>query len=283
MDLKFYNSGDFTARVATMPLFIILTLTSVVMLIGCGTLSNGRGWGQDAILNPGWTRIEEAAINAAISPETWVTVTAALVLQIDDMDKRISDWASENTPIFGAQNDADRWSDYLRNASGAAYLLTALAAPGGEDPFDWSANKLKGIAVGATAWGISSGMTEVLKNQSERNRPDQSNNRSFPSGHTSSAGSFTTLGQRNIPYLSLSPTYKSLSNIALYGIAAGTAWARVEAKQHYPSDALVGYAIGHFFSALINDAFLESDSKAGPSFAFMPSRKGMIVNMRWAY
>lgn len=282
MDLKFYNQGKFMGRGIHLFLFILLTLTSV-MLMGCGTLSNGGGWGRDVTLNPGWTRIEEAAINAALSPETWGSISAALVLQIDDMDERISDWASENTPIFGSQNDADKWSDYLRETSGAAYLLTALTAPSGEDPSEWPANKLKGIAVGVTAWGLSSGMTEVLKDQAERKRPDQSDNRSFPSGHSSSAGSFTTLGQRNISYVSLSPAYKKLSNIALYSIAAGTAWARVEAKQHYPSDVLAGYAIGHFFSALINDAFLGLDTKAGPLFAIEPSRNGMVINLYWAY
>jgi hypothetical protein len=263
-------------------LFIMLTLTSWT-LIGCGTLSNGRGWGQDATLNPGWTRIGRAAINAASSPETWGPLAAALVLQIDDMDKRISDWASDNTPIFGSQNDANRWSNHLRNTSGAAYLLTALASPSGKDPFECSINKLKGLAVGATAWGVTSGTTEFIKDKTERTRPDKSNNRSFPSGHTSSAASFTTLGRRNIPYLSLPPAYENFSDMALYGIAAGTAWARVEAKQHYPSDVLVGYVLGYFTSALINDAFLEPNTNMGPFFAIGPSTNGMTINLYWAY
>ena len=282
MDLNSCKSGNLTGRVAPMFLFIMFTLVPG-MLTGCGTLPNGQGWGQNATLNPGWARIGRATIDAASSPETWGTIAAALVLQIDDMDERISDWASENTPIFGSQNDADRWSNYLLDTSTAAYLLTALATPSGEDSLEWSVSKLKGLAVGATARGLTKGTTGLLKDQTKRIRPDKSNTRSFPSGHASSSGSFTTLGQRNIPYLSLPPAYENFSNIALYGIAAGTAWARVEAKQHYPSDVLVGYAIGYFFSAVINDAFLGLNSKVGPFFAVEPSRNGMIVNLYWAY
>jgi membrane-associated phospholipid phosphatase len=276
------KSNGSAERLAPIFLFILF-MSALGILNGCGTLSNGRGWGQDATWNPGWARIKSATIDAALSPETWGTVAAALVLQIDDMDERISDWASDNTPIFGSQNNADKWSDYLRDTSGAAYLLTTLVTPSGEDPLGWSTSKVKGLTVGAIAWGFTAGTTELLKDQTERTRPDKSDNRSFPSGHVSSAGSFTTLGRRNISCLSLSPAYEKFSNLALYGISAGTAWARVEAKKHYPSDALVGYAIGHFSSALINDAFLGLDTKKGPFFAIEPSRHGMLVNLNWIY
>lgn len=279
---NFFKSNSSAGR--PVPIFLfILNLSALGMLNGCGTLSNGRNWGQDATWNPGWARIKHATVNAAISPETWGPVAAALVLQVDDMDGRISDWASDNTPIFGSQNNAEKWSDYLRNTSGAAYLLTTLVTPSGKDPVEWSTAKLKGLAVGATAWGINAGTTDLLKNQTDRTRPDKLDSRSFPSGNASSAGSFTTLSRRNISCLSLSPAYEKLSNLALYGISAGTAWARVEVKKHYPSDALVGYAIGHFFSALINDAFLGLDTKKGPFLAIEPSRHGMIVNVTWTY
>jgi membrane-associated phospholipid phosphatase len=277
-----FKPNGFAERMA--PIFLtIIILSSLGMLDGCGTLPNGRGWGQDATWNPGWSRIRTAAVNAALSPETWGTVAAALVLQIDDMDKRISDWASENTPLFGSQNDADKWSDYLRDISGAAYLLTALATPSGVDASKWSASKLKGLTVGATAWGFTAGTTELLKGYANRTRPDKSDDRSFPSGHVSSAGSFTTLGRRNISHLSLSPSYEKLSRIALYGVAAGTAWSRVEAKQHYPSDALAGYAMGYFISTLINDAFLGLDAKGGAFLTLGPSRDGMMANIYFAF
>ena len=276
------RSHRYSGRRASILIFI-LVIFACGILNGCGTLSNGRRWGQDATWNPGWDRVKEATVNAALSPETWGPLAAALVLQVDDMDERISDWASDKTPVFGSRDKADDWSDYLRNASGAAYLTTALLTPGGDDPMEWTSSKIKGLAVGAAAWGVTAGATDLLKGQADRTRPDESDSRSFPSGHASTAGALTTLGMRNISCMSLSRSSERYINLAFYGIAAGTAWARVEAKQHYPSDVLAGYAIGHLSSAIINDAFLGLDSKEGPSFAIEPSRHALNIHMTWRY
>jgi hypothetical protein len=273
------------SRVLSLWLSPLLLISAFVLatLNGCGTLPNGRGWGQDATMSPGWKRLGRAAMNAALSPETWAPVAAAVALQVDDMDERISDWASEKTPIFGSREDADRWGSYLRDTSGAAYLVTALATPSGDDPSEWSASKVKGLAVGAAAWGLTLGTTEVLKRQIDRTRPDKSDERSFPSGHASTAGTFTTLARRNLQSLSLPPMGATFAHIGLVGIAAGTAWARIEAKEHYPSDVLVGYALGHFFSAFMNDAFLGLDTTKGPFFTLEPSRRGVMFSLNWAY
>jgi hypothetical protein len=132
-------------------MFLLFSVCSLMMTQGCGTLSNGRGWGQDATLSPGWDRIKKSAINAAISPETWVPVATSIVLQVDDMDERISDWASDNNPIFGSRNNAGQWTEYLFGCSIASYFITAMAAPSGEEPSDWSIAKAKGLAVGMTS------------------------------------------------------------------------------------------------------------------------------------
>jgi hypothetical protein len=263
----------------------ILTISFILlaMINGCATLPNGRGWGQDATLSPGWNRMKQAAIGAILSLETWAPVGTALILQVDDMDKRLSNWASGHTPIFGSQESADRWSDYLRESSGAAYLITALAAPSGNDPIDWAKYKIKGIAMGVGAWGLTAGATDLLKTQTGRTRPDMSDKSSFPSGHVSTTGSFTTLAGRNIRTLPLSPRNSTLARIGLAGMAAGTAWARIEAKRHYPSDVLVGYALGHFMSAFINDAFLGPDIRRDTFFLIQPTKGGMVASVRFAY
>jgi hypothetical protein len=264
-------------------LFLFLSVSSLIMLQGCGTLSNGRGWGQDATLSPGWDRIKRSAVNAALSPETWGPVAGAMVLQIGDMDKRISDWASDNNPVFGSRNNAAKWGNYLEDSSGAAYLITAMAAPSGNDPSDWLIAKAKGLALGVTASGITSGSTTFLKKLSGRTRPNGGSNTSFPSGHASGTAVLTTLARRNLESLSLSPMSRISADIGIIGIAAGTGWARVEAKAHYPSDVLVGYALGYFFSAFINDAFLGLDNERAPQLTIEPSRKGMWVGMGWAF
>jgi hypothetical protein len=252
-------------------------------LYGCGTLPNGRGWGQDATLSPGWDRIKMAAIKASSSPETWAPVAVALALQIDDLDGRISDWASANTPVFGSRGHADKWSDHLVNSSGAVYLITVLATPSGDDPPEWLKSKFKGLMAGTAAWGLTAGATDLLKGGLARTRPDGSEKRSLPSGHTSAAASFTTLARYNIRMLSLPSMGAAAMKMGVAGIAAGTAWATIEANRHYPSDVLSGYALGHFLSTFINDAFLGTDYKKDAFFIIDPLKDGVMVSMHWQY
>lgn len=258
-------------------------LTAISMIQGCGTLSNGRGWGQDATLTPGWDRIKESAINAALSPETWAPVAGASVLQIGNMDKRISDWASDKKPVFGSRENANNWSNYLETTSGAIYFTTVIATPSGDDTSDWLTAKAKGLAIGLAASGITAQGTELIKKQSGRVRPNGSENTSFPSGHSSGTSVFTTLARRNLDSIDLSPESRGFADIGIIVFATGICWARVEAKAHYPSDVLAGYALGHFFSAFINDAFLGLDNKKAPQLTMEPSRKGIWVGLNWVF
>ena len=50
--------------------------------------------------------------------------------------------------------------------------------------------------------------------------------------------------------------YRNTMEIGLGVIAAGTAWARVEGKVHFPSDVLTGIALGHFIALFISNAFM---------------------------
>jgi len=83
---------------------ISLSLSVFLLLAGCSTMSNGRRWGEDVTLTPGWKKIGESACNAATSPLVFIPAVAALLLQIDDADERLSDWTSEHTPIAGSNN-----------------------------------------------------------------------------------------------------------------------------------------------------------------------------------
>jgi hypothetical protein len=69
----------------------------------------------------------------------------------------------------------------------------------------------------------------------------------------------------------------------IMGIAVGTGWARVEANKHNPSDVLVGYALGHFLSAFINDAFLGLDHEKAPLLNIEQSDKGISISLNWSF
>ena len=45
-------------------------LLALAALTRCGTPPNGRGWGQDATLFPGWRQVRNAAVNAATAHST---------------------------------------------------------------------------------------------------------------------------------------------------------------------------------------------------------------------
>lgn len=228
--------------------------------VGCGTLPNGRGWGQDATLRPGWDRIKSSALNAVSSPHVWAPVGMALLLQIDHADERLSDWAVENTPLFGSNERADDASDLLLEASTVLFVTTALATPSGTRSNGWGLSKAKGAGIQTSAVLLTGGTTALLKTATDRTRPNGLGDDSFPSGHASIAGVGSMLAYRNTDHLQIPTWSKTTLKTGCIILPYATGWARVEAAQHYPSDVLFGTALGNFFGMFINDAFLGIDS-----------------------
>jgi hypothetical protein len=64
------------------------------------------------------------------------------------------------------------------------------------------------------------------------------------------------MGNRNINMAHFKALYDFSAQFVLTSLAAGAAWARVEAREHYPTDVLMGMALGNFTAVLIHDAFL---------------------------
>jgi membrane-associated phospholipid phosphatase len=95
-----------------------------------------------------------------------------------------------------------------------------------------------------------------MPNQRNRERPDESDNNSFPSGHSSASFSAATLANRNLDSIGLSKKLRRPLQAGNLLLATGAAWARVEGRKHFPSDVLAGAALGHFLTAFIHDAFL---------------------------
>jgi hypothetical protein len=276
-----------------------LVVYSMILLTGCGTLPNGHRWGQDATLSPGWQRVGTAARNAALSPQVWVPAAGAGVFllgeQIAHIDKKLSNWAAEHTPVFRSQAGAAHASDALQNVARAAGVLTALATPSGQAPAAWkegkAAEEWKWLeAKGKGMLGVEGGavlgtflMTYALKETTHRSRPDTSDRseatKSFPSGHTSHTAVLTMLASRNVATLPWPEASRTALQASLIGLTIGTAWARVEAKQHFPSDVLFGAALGNFFGAFMNEAFLGLDGEV----TIQPSREGVVLGLRWPW
>ena len=247
--------------------FSHLLVTLCLFAAGCGTLENGRRWGQDAVWPIDLGRIPQAAYDAFFDPQTLVPLAGALAFGIEDFDERVSDWAVDHNPIFGSEDNARDYSDDFKAALGIIAIGTALATPGGDEPDRWAYSKLKGIGVELAAIGATSGVTDMLKDSTDRRRPDRSSDNSFPSAHASSAFSYMTLANRNIDSIDMPGAMKPPLKVGNMVLAYGVAWARVEGHRHYPSDVLAGAALGHFLTAFIHDAFLNLPEDSKVDFA----------------
>lgn len=241
-----------------------------LLLGGCVGMEREPSWGARW---PTGGDLGRAAATAVRSPETWGPLLGAAVLQIGDLDEDLSDWAADEQPLFGA--DAESTSDDLRSAAKAAWLLTALAAPSADVP-----DKAGGLLVGVATIGLEEAVTGGIKSAAGRERPDGSGDDSFSSGHAGAAAAATTMALHNLDYIDMPGWADVTVRIGLYGIAAGTGWARVEARKHYVSDVLAGYAVGHFVATFMEQAFMQSP--AGPvdvTFEQLPGGGALTVTL----
>lgn len=255
-----------------------LLLAACCLCSACTTLPDGSRWGESATLTPGWQRVKASAVDAVKSPWVWGPLAGAAVLQVDSWDEEVADWANDETPVFGSPENADDWSDGLRIASAVGYAASVLATPSGDLDGDWLLAKAQGAAVGAAAFAATAGITSGLKSLTSRERPDGSDDESFPSGHASTAAVFDTLTVRNLQSIDVSPAMRTTFEIGAGAMTAGTAWARVEAGRHYPSDVLVGIALGNFMGAFFTEAFLGLEPGARFSLSAAPTREGAMLS-----
>jgi membrane-associated phospholipid phosphatase len=270
---------NFRSVLLRLPCSLVPTIAVLGSLAfsACATLPNGRAWGQDATATPAWQKVRAAAVNAVESPRFWVPLAGAAVLQMNGWDRRASNWARGHTPIFGSEQNAAHWSDRLRSASSIAYFATVVATPSGDDPAQWTLDKVRGIAVGFAAVGITDWESAALKKAASRERPNGQDDQSMPSSHASRSAVFTSLAERNVRAINLRDTTRAVLDFSLDALTYGTAWARVESGFHYPSDTLVGIALGNFNGAFFNDAFVGLATPNRISFAVLPLLRGAQV------
>ena len=235
--------------------FLFLLVFSI-LLLHCSSTKPHHAWGEDATISPGWERVGQSAADAALQAETWIPFGTALLIALTGADSEIQKWASQEVPVFGSQSNAILASDNLLKASTWVYLTSVVVTPSGNDPSSILLNKGKGLATGIGAILITQYLTSGLKTLTKRERPDNTNNRSFPSGHTSAVATNMMLTSRNVEYMQLNPFLEGSIKIALNTMTLATGWARVEGSKHYPSDILFGAALGNFIGAFINDVFL---------------------------
>jgi membrane-associated phospholipid phosphatase len=274
-----HGSRDAFAR-----LLGILTIIGLLgSTIGCGTLSSGRGWGQDAFSNVDRKTIARAAHDAFFDVQTLLPAVAAAVLGPSGLGESLSDWAAEETPMFGSQKTARNVSDHLLWFLGAETMGTLMATPSGLDAGTWWQAKARGLGVEFLAAGVSAGATIGLKAASDRRRPNDDDQHSFPSGHASSAFSLSTLSNRNLDSLELAPWLRTSLQVGNIVTASTIAWGRVEGHEHFPEDVLVGAALGHFLSAFIHDALIGLPASRRFRLLIWPTKSEAMVSIAFSF
>jgi membrane-associated phospholipid phosphatase len=115
--------------------------------------------------------------------------------------------------------------------------------------------------------------TDILKRAANRTRPDFSNNKSFPSGHTSNAFALATV---------VNAHYGRKAGAAAYAVAGLVGASRIERNKHYLSDVVAGAALG----VIVGRTVTREDGEPlrgqkhfslGPSFA--PSGAGVGIGL----
>ncbi len=263
------------------PCLLVLGLGALALsTAACGTMDNGRRWGEDATLSPGLNRIGRSALHATLHPGTWLPAVGAAVFTIDGFDRKVSDWAMDNTPVFGSGSTARDAGNILLGSMGGLAAATIVAAPDGGETKAWLKSKGKGLLVDGCAIGSAMGVTLALKSAVGRERPDRTDYKSFPSGHATAAFSLAAMTSQNLDCISRKRGLSTGFKAATYAMGVTVGWARVESGSHFPSDVLAGAAIGHFLTIFIQDAFLGlgSDTKH-PDLEMVPLKGGGFVSM----
>lgn len=122
--------------------------------------------------------------------------------------------------------------DYLQYAPAA--IMLGMKATGVQSRSSWS-RMLVSDAFSAILMG---GVVNTLKQTTHVMRPDGSNDRSFPSGHTATA--FMTATMLTKEYGHKSPWI----GVGAYGMATATGLMRMANNKHWLSDVLTGAGIG---------------------------------------
>lgn len=249
----------------------------LLLSTSCAFIKREGGWGKNAFKFKA-QKIGRAFVDNAKDPNVWAPLIGAAVIGFTKQDKKISDWASEHNTVFGSQSIADEESneneEYMQKASYATLLLTTSwdGSYGG-----YAFNKLKG---GTAMWLANKGSLSVSNNSKDlfkRERPNQKDNKSMPSGHSMRAGTYHLLVRRNIAASNLNPYLGKAMVITSGAYTAATMWSRVEGKMHYPSDTLVGYSMGQFVGGVIFDSIMNMDTNE--TLAIYPTTSGNLTAM----
>jgi hypothetical protein len=176
-------------------------------------------------------------------------------------------WSRQVNPAH--QQTSLNVSDYgtysLISLGGASFLLGSMTH---DDHLQETGLLSAEAAINAT------GVTYLFKEITQRQRPLQGNGNgdfftggsSFFSEHSAIAWSIASVWAHEYPGW--------LSQMAAYGLASTITVTRVTAKQHFPSDVIVGSALGWYFGRQVYRAHHDPELGGSPWGSLLPENTG---------
>lgn len=177
-------------------------------------------------------------------------------------------WTSKQIPL--SQVDRSKtFSNYatysLIGAGAGSFLLGHIK---NDDQMSETGLLSGEAAINATA------ISYFIKNVARRERPYQENGTgsffqggsSFPSEHAAIAWSIASVMAHEYP--------GTLTKILAYGLATGVSATRVTGQQHFPSDVIIGSALGWYFGRQVYRAHHDSDLGGSSWGSVLPEKSG---------
>ncbi|WP_225615074.1 phosphatase PAP2 family protein [Pseudomonas sp. PDM18] len=240
----------------------VATLAASAALIGCAGAPQMS-----------WERVGDSAQRAVTSADVWAPVAGAAVIAAGGWDHQWQKSASNHDWFFGG--DANQAADRMLNLATGLSVVTALVASpkdvSSEEKWSWRGRNLTLLA--ADRYAVT-GFVEEAKEWSGRERPDGIPDDSFPSKHTAVTAVHTSFTRRNLDYIDMDPTWRYTAKAGLYTLDGLTALSRVEGDKHYPTDVLVGMAVGNFFANFTYNLFLEGPESERYNVTVVPETGG---------
>ena len=165
---------------------------------------------------------------------------------------------AQKIEIYGARKVVRTSGDIFVTVLPASCLITTVSLQ------DWQGLK-QGVFTGLLTAGVGSGLKYLI----DKERPDKSNNMSFPSLHTGTSFASAAFIQRR---------YGWEWGIPSYAVAAYVGWSRVYGKKHDWWDVAAGAALG-IGSAYLFTRPYKSDTAIEENISYGINSNGSSSNM----
>lgn len=259
-------------------------LAALLTLSSCSVLRKKGDWGKNAFYPVRGESIRHAFIKNISSPHVYAPIAGAGVIHVMAWDNKISHFVNCERTIFNEQHEADNYSDNLNAIQLYEMYLSVLATPSMDEEESlgkYFLNKAKGGLLVNMSSSASRVVQHRVRSWTNRRRPNARDFNSMPSGHATEAGARRVLIARNLESSGWSENLKMGINGMNTTLSFAVLWARVEGKRHYPSDVLLGYALGNFVSGFIYDSLINLEP--GTSLAITPVKNGASANLTFSF